>query len=260
VTTSGPVSGPADHGPVRQLGQRGLHAALRAGGATGGHHARRGIDQAVLDQGAGGIRQVLRRGVQDQRPGGGGQRGPVDVTAHIGHGVRRTQRQPGIGGHRRRRRQTGDDLEHRLRLGHGGDLGEHRVHRQGVAGDQPDHVGAQPGLMRQRLGHLGRVTERGPDVGTLRNGGNGWCGGAVLAGRRGGRGTRRRRQLRTHQRQDRLRHVGVGEDQRGVGQYRSRPRRQQTGVTRSGTDEHDAPRLRLAPSSHLVLLALQGSS
>ena len=90
----------ADRGPVAQLGERGLDAALRAGGALRGDHARGGRVQAVLDQGARRVRQMLGGGMQSRaararRPGG-----PVDVPTDIGDGVRRTEREAGIRRHR----------------------------------------------------------------------------------------------------------------------------------------------------------------
>ena len=145
--------------------QRGLHRTLLAGGALRGHHARRGVGQLVLDQGAGRIGQMRRGGLQDQRAGSRRQRLPVHVAAHVGNGVRRTQRQPRIGRHRAGGGQAGHDLDVQVAARDGVHLGDDRVDRQRVTGHQPHHVDARAGLGGQRLGDLGGITQRRADVG-----------------------------------------------------------------------------------------------
>ena len=214
--------------------------------------------------------------MQDQWARRRGQRLPVDIAPNIGHGVRRPQWQARIRGHRGGVGQARHDLEIQVCFRQRRHLGDHRVHRKRVPGHQSHDVDPGARLGRQRLGDLGRITQRGPDVRATwahtqvgenhrrrRRHADGGIGMRIavrgglrgLSDLRGGRfGSRRRRQLGTRQGEYGFGHVGIGEHQGGVGQHGAGPRRQQTGVTRARTDERDAARLRLTPSRrHLSL-------
>ena len=166
VTTSGPVSGPAGSlAPIaaRSLSSASVASTLRCAQVVPCAVTTHGVDavQAVLDQRARRVGQMLRGGLQNQRAGCGGQSGPIDVRrTDVGDGVRRTQREAGIRRHRGAGGQAGQDLEEQLGAGHGVDLGEHRVDRQRVTGDQPDHVGSQARLVGQDAGDLRGIAER----------------------------------------------------------------------------------------------------
>ena len=160
--------GDAEGGRVGQSVQRGFDRTLLAGGAVRGHHARRGVGQLVLDQGAGRIGQMRCSGLQDQRPGSRRQCIPVGaygVDAHIGNRVRRAQRQPGVARDGAGSGQAGDDLDVQVAACDGVHLGDHRVDRQRVTGHQPHHVGARTSLGGQHLGDFGGIAHRWADVG-----------------------------------------------------------------------------------------------
>ena len=170
---------------------------------------------------------------EDQRAGCGSQRGPVHLAAHIGDGVRGAQRQSGVRRNGHGGRQSGDDIENDLGPGYGVDLGDDRVDRQRVTGDETDDIDARLGLSHQRLGYLSGFTQRGTDI---RAGRYHWRCGLI---RTVARNTWRRcrthcgRQRGADHAQHGLGHVGVGENQGGIGQHGARTRRQQTGVART---------------------------
>ena len=250
----------AGRGAIGQAAQGRLHRTLRTTGAVGGHHARRGFRKSELDQGAGRLGQVRDRRGEDERAGCCGQCGPVHLAAHIGDGVGRPQWQPGVGRHGDGGRQARHDVERQLGLGNSVHLGNDRIHRQRVTGDQADHVDAGLGLSHQDLGHFGRLTECGPDV---RADDNKPCGGVIGAlGRRGRRLGRahRRRKCGSDNIQHGLWHIGIGEHTHGIAQHGARARRQQTGVTRSRTDKRDTSRLGLAPAAAPVTRHLHSRS
>ncbi|CKP61880.1 Uncharacterised protein [Mycobacterium tuberculosis] len=202
-------------------------------------------------------------GLQDQRPGCGSQRVPVGVfgvDTHVGDGVRRTQRQPGIGRDRAAGGQAGHDFDVQVGACDGVHLADYRIHRERIARHQPHHVDTRTGLGGQRLGHIGGIAQRRADVRTtgdyrgrgpavfLRTSSAGRI--AVPGNRLGGRRAGHGGQIRADQRHHRLRYVGIGEHQRGVGQHRGSPCRKQAGVARTGAHENDAARSRLTPSRH----------
>ena len=170
---------------------------------------------------------------EDQRAGCGSQRGPVHLAAHIGDGMRGAQRQSGVRRNSHGGRQAGDDIENDLGPGYGVDLGNDRVNRQRVTGDQTDDVDARFGLSHQRLRYLSGFTQRGPDI---RAGRHHRRGGLIRTlARNAWRRcrTHRGRQCGADDVQHGLGHVGVGENQGGIGQHGARTSRQQTGVART---------------------------
>ena len=137
-----------DHQRPLQLGvelphgaQRRVERALQAGSAARGHRHRRGRLEAPLRELLHHIRQVLLVRLQHQRLWGGGELVPVHVAVvQVGFRVGRAQRDTGERRHRRRQRHPRHHLELYALGGHRGDLLHHGIARQGVAGDQADHV------------------------------------------------------------------------------------------------------------------------
>ena len=99
------------------------------------------------------------RRVQDKRSRCSGQSSPVDFTANVGLGVTRAERHAGVARHSRTGRQTRENLELNLRTGDCGDLCDHGIRGQRVAGDQTHDVVAVLGLVHQCLCNLGRLAE-----------------------------------------------------------------------------------------------------
>ena len=188
---------------------------------------------------------------EDQRAGRGGQGGPVHLAAHVGDGVRGAQRQTGVGRHGAGAGQAGDDLELHVAARDRVDLGDDRVHRQRVTGHQAHHVETGLGLGQQgqpprpgRRGRAGRRLRPRPPAGRSRRPPRRRprpAVGGVGPGGSGGRG-----QVGADDGQHDLRHVGVGEHQRGVRED-ARARREQARVARTRTDERDASRRPCGP-------------
>ena len=134
---------------------------LRRRRAAGGDRHRGLRRRALLGQAVGHLGQVGGRGVQHDRSGRRGQRGPVDAGADVGLDVRRARaprrRRPGprcSPGRRARRRTACRTRRPRQRLGDDGVVG------QRVARDQPGDGAARLGLGEQVARHVRRAGRR----------------------------------------------------------------------------------------------------
>ena len=130
--------------------------------------------------------EVRGGGVQHDQAGGSGQTGPVDALPDVGLDVRRAQRHPGVGGHGRARGHARHHVERHARGGDGQRLGDDGVDGERVARDQAGDRAPVRHLGDELSGDLGG----GPD-------------GRAYLGAVG------------DQRQHRLGHLRVGDDERG---------------------------------------------
>jgi hypothetical protein len=166
------------------------------------------------------------RWLEHDRAGGCGERGPVHVATDVDLGVRATERDTGVGGHRGAGRDTGDDVEHGtgagdgLHLGNGGRLG------QRVTGDEPEHQPAGLGLGCQVLGDFGGLADGRPYLGV----------GAGEGQYTGG-------------------HIRIGYHDLGLGEQLLGADRQKPGVARARAHEGDTP-CGLTRGGHLCISPL----
>ncbi|SKX54774.1 Uncharacterised protein [Mycobacteroides abscessus subsp. abscessus] len=147
-----------------ERGQRRLDGALRAGGAVDRDRNGRLWGETVLGQCAGGLGQMTRRRVQHQRPRCCGERGPVDAFgADVGLGVARAQRHARIARDHGSRRQSWQHLECDRGARDGVDLGQHRIGRQRITGDDADDVVALLRRGDEGASDLSGIAECGMD-------------------------------------------------------------------------------------------------
>ena len=175
----------------------------------------------MFDEGTGGFGQMTRGCVQYQRARSSSECGPVDLAPHVGLGVTRAECHSGIAGDGRSCGQTGQHLERHVSASDGADLGDHRIGRERITGDQANHVVAVLGFGEKGFGDLGRLAECRTNLDT------------VLAR------LRVTRNVGTDQGGDALVDVGIGERELGRSEHFPCPDREQSRVTRPGSHEQD---------------------
>ena len=114
------------------------------------------------------IRELLLRGLQDERLGGVGQGVPVGTVAEISFGVGRAEREASEGGHSGRQRHARHDLEFHACCGDAGNLVLNGLAAQRVASHETDDV---PALVERGLELREEILCRVFDDGGSRGGG-----------------------------------------------------------------------------------------